>query len=308
VFSPHISLPSYAKVNLSLRILGKRPDGYHEIVTVLQSVSLHDQLHLSKRDDTEVVLTSDSRNVPTDETNLIVRAARILADRFELTIGATIHLQKRIPVRAGLGGGSANAAMALLGLSCLWQLDLDRGQLAKLGSELGADVPYFFFGGRAVATGIGTVVKPIDETASVPLLIVTPRAGISTPKAYQALKASALTSPESASILTSSLAEEFLTKPDQWPLHNDFEKVIFENEPETLRVQAALLEAGAQKTLLAGSGSSLFGIFGSVEDQQRAEGQIKAEAGWQVFSCRTISRDEYVRALDPCGTTLLRSS
>lgn len=308
MFKTEITLPCFAKVNLSLRVLGKRSDGYHEIVTVLQTVSLHDDLHLVKRDDEQVILSCDSPAVPTDETNLILRAARTLSSKYHLRSGADILLEKRIPIRGGLGGASANAAIALLGLARLWNVDLNLAQLIDIGSELGADVPFFFFGGRALATGIGTSLRTISDSAPVDLLIVTPKGGISTTEAYSALKAKALTSTDPASILTRSFFEEFLTDSHQWPLRNDFENVIFEKEPEILRVQKALLEAGAGNVLLAGSGSSVFGIFDGVEAQQRALGEIKAEAGWRIFPCRTLPRDEYVRALGPCGTSLLRSS
>lgn len=307
MFKAEITLPCFAKINLSLRVLGRRVDGYHEIVTLLQTVSLRDDLHLAAREDEQILLTCLAPAVPTDETNLILRAARKLSARYHVRRGAAIFLEKRIPVFGGLGGASANAAMTLLGLVRLWELDLSLAELIEIGSELGADVPFFFFGGRALATGTGTEIRPVADGAPLELLIVTPNRGVSTAAAYAALNASALTTPDPTSILTGSFVEEFLTDSDQWPLRNDFESVIFEKEPEVFRVQKALLRAGAERVLLAGSGSSVFGIFDCVEAQQRALGKIQAEAGWRTFSCRTLPRDEYVRALGPCAPLLLRS-
>ena len=307
MFTPEITLPSFAKVNLSLHILGKRPDGYHEVVTVLQSVSLHDQLHFLGRKDERLVLTCSSDEVPTDETNLVIRAARLLSGKYQLHRGANIHIEKRIPPGVGLGGASSNAAIALLALARLWNLDVNLLQLIEMGSELGSDVPFFFFGGRAAGTGTGTKVTSISDSPALDLLIVTPKAKVSTAEAYSALKDTALTTTNSVFILPSSHAEEFLRNSIQWPLHNDFESVIFEIEPEIERVQKALLGTGARDVLLAGSGSSVFGIFDSAEARQHALDEIKAEAGWRVFPCSTLSRREYVQALGSCGATLLRS-
>lgn len=307
MFTPEITLPSFAKVNLSLHILGKRPDGYHEVVTVLQSVSLHDELHILGREDERLVLSCSSVEVPTDETNLIIRAARLLSEKYHVRRGADIHVEKRIPPGGGLGGASSNAAIALLGLTRLWELELSLSQLIEMGSELGADVPFFFFGGRAAGTGTGTEVTPFPDSPTLDLLIVTPKGKVSTAEAYSALKATALTTANSVFILPNSHVEEFLTNSHQWPLHNDFESVIFEIEPEIERVQKALLGTGARGVLLAGSGSSVFGIFDGARAQQSAVGEIKAEAGWRIFPCRTLSRREYVQALGSCGAMLLRS-
>ncbi len=304
VSSPEFTLPSFAKINWSLRVLGKRPDGYHEVSTVLQTVSLHDDLHFVASDQARVTLNCDYPAVPTDETNLIVRAARLLIDRYQVSIGAIIHLDKRIPPRGGLGGASSNAAVTLLGLAQLWQLDLSLFELVTIASELGADVPFFLLGGRVLGTGIGTTLTQVSDGAQLSLITVTPNASVSTPDAYAALKASALTTPNSAPILTNSRAEPFSSESDQWPLHNDFEKVIFEIEPEIKRVQKALLDAGARGVLLAGSGSSVFGIFDSPEAQGRALAEMQTEVGWRTFPCNTLSRSEYLRAMGACGAPL----
>ena len=302
-----LTLFSYAKINWSLRVLGKRPDGYHEVRTLLQTVSLHDDLHFQSAGNNQIRLCCESPDVPADESNLVVKAARLLQRRHRPDSGATIRLEKRIPPKGGLGGGSSNAAMTLIALADLWNLNLSFVQLMELGSELGADVPFFFVGGRALASGTGTQIIPAPDCAKTNLIIVTPNASVSTSEAYKALNSPALTSGFEARILADSFTEAKLDRSDQWPLHNDFEEVIFEIEPEIKRVQESLLDAGAQGVLLAGSGSSVFGIFKNADIQHRALEVIQAEAGWRMFACDTLSRDEYLRSMGS-GGSVLRSS
>jgi 4-diphosphocytidyl-2-C-methyl-D-erythritol kinase len=295
-----LKLPSFAKINWTLRILGKRPDGYHEIATVLQSVSLCDELVFEIRDDNRVFLICDDPEIPVDETNLIVKAARALSKQH----GATVKLFKKIPAKGGLGGGSSNAAVTLLALNRLWRLELGAGDLRQIGGALGADVPFFISGGTAVARGIGTEIAEVSDFPKQHLIILTPNASVSTATAYAALNAPSLapnapslTTPESVSILSSSFTEPFSGDNSQWPLHNDFEGVIFETEPEIGRAKSALIDAGARAALLAGSGSSVFGIFSDEAARNQALRNVRCEAGWRVFACHTLSRSEYCQAI-----------
>ncbi len=305
------TFPSFAKINWNLRILGKRADGYHEIRTLLQTVSLHDNLSFTLQEDPEILLSCNDRQVPADESNLVHRAALALRNNFGIKSGVKIALQKRIPVQGGFGGGSSNAAVTLLALAHLWKLTVNVSELSEVAAGVGADVPFFFYGGCALATGIGTTLSPLPDQPAIPLLIVAPNAKVSTSEAYAALRLSALTTPASDSILAFSRGAGNSKDSDQWSvpseLANDFEQVIFDIEPEIARAKKALLQTGARAALLAGSGSSVFGIFDSREAQQRALQEIRVESGWRVFSCDTISREEYFRALGVCGTTLLRS-
>jgi 4-diphosphocytidyl-2-C-methyl-D-erythritol kinase len=287
-----LKLPSFAKINLTLRILGRRPDGYHEVVTILQSVSLCDELVFELRDDDRVLLTCDDPSIPVDDTNLIVKAAHALAAKR----GVDIRLTKKIPAKAGLGGGSSNAAVALLALNRLWRLNRER-DLRQIGAQLGADVPFFLTGGTAIGTGIGAQLETVRDVPKQWLIIVTPKASIATATAYAALNAPSLTSTNSVSILASSFTEPFSGDSSQWPLHNDFEGVIFEREPEIRRAKEALLEAGAQNALLAGSGSSVFGIFSDAAAREQALDNLRSRVGWRVFACHTLSRSEYLQAI-----------
>jgi 4-diphosphocytidyl-2-C-methyl-D-erythritol kinase len=296
-----IRLPSFAKINWSLQILGKRPDGYHEVRTTLQTVSLHDDLDFEQREAGGISLTCDDPEIPTGSENLIVRGAQTLKDRYSVGEGVRIHLEKRIPTRAGLGGASSNAAVSLLALRRLWNIQATAEELAEIASSLGADVPFFLLGGCVSATGTGTTVATLadDETAHV--IIIHPLASVSTADAYKALNSPALTSNNSIPILSSPPNEANSRESKPWGLReprNDFESVIFDMEPEIERAKTALLTAGAQGALLAGSGSSVFGIFANLEAQQRALNEIQLEAGWRVFDCVTVSRLEYVRAFN----------
>jgi 4-diphosphocytidyl-2-C-methyl-D-erythritol kinase len=276
----------------------------------MQTVSLCDDLQFEARSDNAVNLSSNDALVPTDESNLIIRAALALRDRFQISAGANIRLDKRIPIKAGLGGASSNAAVTLVSLARLWNLKAGMSELLELASQLGADVPFFLIGGQALATGTGTHLQAIPDNnrANTYLLIVKPNATVATIDAYRALKAVALTSISVDSILSSSRADADLRFADPWTLHNDFEDVIFESEPEIERVKNALDDVGATGSLLAGSGSSVFGIFENKLSQERAAKELQAEAGWRIFPATTISRREYCQALGPCGILLSRSA
>jgi 4-diphosphocytidyl-2-C-methyl-D-erythritol kinase len=311
VNQPSLTLPSFAKINWNLQILGKRADGYHEVRTVLQTIDLGDELHFEVSEDAEISLSCDHPEIPIDDRNLVVRAAVALRNRYKTNHGAHIRLDKKIPAKGGLGGGSSNAAVTLLALAHLWKLETNAPELSEIAATLGADVPFFLLGGRALATGTGTIVSALPDQPQRHLIVVTPNASVPTPKAYAALNSSALTTLKPPPILSSSLDDAGFVDSHLWTegedLNNDFESVIFDMEPEIRRAKEALLQAGASVALLAGSGSSVFGIFSDREAQQRVTSKILSEAGWRVFPCDTLSRTEYVRALSLCDVSFLRS-
>lgn len=297
---PSIRLPSFAKVNWSLRVLGKRADGYHEISTTLQTISIHDDLLFERDVGGDIFLSCDQPEIPLGADNLIIRAAQALKNHYSVDAGVRIRLHKRIPTKAGLGGGSSNAAVTLLALNKVWEIAASLAELEGLAGSLGADVPFFLHGGFALATGIGTEITTLPETDLTHLMVLHPRASVSTVEAYKALNSPALTSNNAIPILAGSpggadFSEVSLSRARE--LQNDFELTIFEMEPEIKRAKSALIMAGAQSALLAGSGSSVFGIFTDRETQQRALNEIQLETGWRVFDCVTVSRREYARAL-----------
>ena len=300
-----VTLPAFAKINLSLRVLAKRADGYHDLDTVFQTVSLHDILEASLSDDSHTVLSCNDHSLAANENNLVIRAAKALQDRFAIKRGARVRLQKRIPMQSGLGGGSSDAAMMLLMLTKLWELSCSRDELMTVGSRLGADIPFFFYGGTVRAKGIGEQIEALNDISQRFLLILKPNANISTADAYRALDERSLTSPNSKTILSTSQATADSDKIDLANLTNDFEAVVFDLEPEIRRAKSALLKAGADAALLAGSGSAVFGIFESENAQRRAIQAIELESGWRVFPCKTVARNQYEAAIGAAFSSLV---
>jgi len=294
-----LSLPSFAKINWSLRILGKRPDNSHEVRTTLQTISLHDRLTFELSGE-QVVLSCNEPEIPTDDRNLIVRAAHALQDRYSIAKGARIKLEKNIPAQAGLGGGSSNAAITLLALVHLWQIDASASDLIAVAGGIGADVPFFLFGGSMLATGTGTTLSPLPDCGVHSLIVIAPSVGVSTRDAYTSLRAAALTTGTSEFILSSSQKAGISGDLHPWlrdDFTNDFESAIFDIHSEIRRAKEVLLAAGASAALLTGSGSSVFGVFADHKSQQQALEKIECEPGWRIFPCVTVSRNEYRHAI-----------
>ena len=289
------SLPSFAKINWTLRVLGKREDGFHELCTIFQTVSLQDTLHFDMAG--EVKLTCDDASVPTDDRNLIIQAANALQAGLGLDRGATIHLEKRIPAPGGLGGGSSNAAVALIGLCKLWDLAPTVEQLARFAEQLGSDVPFFISGGTALGAGRGEIVEPIKEINEQYLLIVTPQINIPTAAVFGSLAAQALTKQGPDNNLTVCREDVESFDPRLSELKNDLEPAVFARFPEVERVKRTLLELGAVNAVMSGSGASVFGIFDKQETRQAAIEALATEQSWRKFAVSTVSRDEYSRAL-----------
>lgn len=285
------TLPSFAKINLNLRVLGKRPDGFHELFTVFQTVSLHDSLSFSENED--IRLTCDDTSIPTDQRNLVVKAANLLKERSGIRLGVLLHLKKRIPAPGGLGGGSSNAAIALIGLSKLWKLDLSADDLQTMACELGSDVPYFLTGGTAIGSGRGTQIEPIEDLQVPHLLIVTPNVRVSTPDAFKSLDAPNLTTSDAERILIVCRFEARKLDLLQSVLTNDMEPAVFAAYPEIERVKHTLLRLGAVGAMMSGSGASVFAVFDKEETRQTALKALGNEANWRKFAVTAVSRAEY---------------
>jgi 4-diphosphocytidyl-2-C-methyl-D-erythritol kinase len=288
-------LPSFAKINWFLRVLGKRGDGYHELCTVFQTVSLHDDVHFAEA--AEIIFTCDNPLIPCDETNLVVKAAKILRENFNVRKGARIHLTKRIPAPGGLGGGSSNAATTLIGLARLWEIEIAENELIEIGKSIGADVPFFFCGGTALGTGCGTEIVPRDDLTEKILLIVTPPVDVPTGEAFRRLNTLRLTNEMAKSILKICQMEAERLDLRHTQLINDFESSVFAAEPEIGRVKKTLLECGARQALLSGSGASVFAVFDNEETRQATIKATQVEKHWRMFAVTTISREEYRAAL-----------
>ena len=286
------TLPSFAKINLHLEVLGKRGDGFHDICTIFQTVSLHDTLTFEACE--EVRLSCDDPRIPTDNRNLIVKAATILKDRRHIDAGASIHLEKRIPSPGGLGGGSSNAAVALIGLVKLWNIEISLAELIDIASELGSDVPFFLHGGTAVGTGRGTEITPIDVSEEKILLIVTPDVEVSTKEAFAGLN---LTTDGAKSILNNCRFDGESLDLHHAALRNDFETTVFAAHPDLGIVKQTLLDLGAGQAMMCGSGASVFGIFDKEETRQATQKALEKNLNWRMFAVAAVSRSEYREAL-----------
>jgi len=225
------------------------------------------------------------------------RAARILLDRFAPGKGARIRLEKRIPAPGGLGGGSSNAAVALIGLSKLWKIDIKDKDLLEIATKIGSDVPFFLTGGTAIGTSRGEIIEPLDNVTEDYMLVVTPDVHVSTRDAFESLNAPTLTKEGRERILrVCRLEAESLDLPRS-VLINDFEASVFDAYPEIRRVKETLRELGPVNAGMSGSGASVFAIFDKTETRQAAIKALDHESTWRKFAVATISRKEYREAL-----------
>jgi 4-diphosphocytidyl-2-C-methyl-D-erythritol kinase len=246
-----------AKINLDLRVLEKRADGYHELRTIFQTISLADLLEIAFTPAGETVI--DLEDALAIQDNLVVRAARLTLEAMGIRGHVRVRLTKRIPMGAGLGGGSSDAAAVLLALPVLAGGVLDFATLAALGRELGSDVPFFLMGGRAVGIGRGTEIFPLPEGPASRGLLAVPAVHVSTAEAYRALSPSLTTELQQNKIF--SFQSQVWDVGTSVPAGNDFEPAVFKRHPELAAVKKRLLEAGASAALMTGSGSALFGLF-----------------------------------------------
>ena len=285
------TLPSFAKINLCLRVLGKRADGFHELFTVFQTVSLHDSISFEASN--RLTLSCNRKFIPTGGKNLIIRAAKLLQKLSGVKRGAKMHLVKRIPSPGGLGGGSSNAAAALIGLSRLWELKVPAEDLYKMAAELGSDVPFFLYGGTAIGSGRGSEIEQLEDIQREKLLIVTPNIQVSTPKAFAALGAQSLTTAEAERILIVCRFEAEKLDLRQGTLRNDIEAAVFAAYPEVERVKRTLLELGASNAMMSGSGAGVFAVFDKEETRQASLKALDKEVNWRKFAVAAVSRTEY---------------
>lgn len=297
-----VTVPSFAKLNLALRVLHKRPDGYHELRTVFQTISLKDTLGIefdfAKR--TQIDLNSSIEI----EDNLVARAAKAVLEFLNVRARVRFVLNKRIPLGAGLGGGSSNAAAVVIALAALAGKRAPLTDLVRLAESLGSDVPFFLYGGTALGCGRGTELYPLPEQPPRAAVVVGTGIHVSTADAYRALNRSvtdALTSPADSPML-----REFQTiawtldgsSLEQLPLTNDFEGAVFEMHRELAGVARNLRQLGAKPALMTGSGSAMFGLFDGMPAAKAAAARFPADSAWAVqFVPRRQYRNVWRRAL-----------
>ena len=271
---------AHAKINLGLHVLGKRSDGYHNIETVFRLINLYDELEMVQNDQ-GIHFSADRAELPSDGTNLCVRAAILLRELTGCHTGVEMTLTKRIPIGAGLGGGSSDAAAVLRGLTKLWSLDISAEELQTISGTLGSDVPFFFSGQTAYATGRGEVLQVMELLLPCSILVATPHIHVSTAWAYATVKLKPPQNRPNLKELLSSNAGNLATLRRE--LTNDFEETVFEKYPEIRKLKEALLSGGAEVALMSGSGSSVFGLFSAPE---RAR-ELAADLSSQYFTSIT---------------------
>ena len=303
--SGRIRLRSYAKVNLGLHILGKRPDGYHEIRTLFQAIELHDTLEIWTTERQGLEFESNLAGLNSRD-NLVVRAIEAVRRHAGVSRGLAARLEKRIPLGAGLGGGSSNAAVTVMGLARLFKMKMSNRDWFEIGGRLGSDVPFFFLGGRAVGIGRGSEVYPLEDAPPSHVLIVVPARPMATVEAFR--KASLrLTSQVNESKIP-VFCPAFLDALEAGDgLDNHFEQVVFEAQPDLKRLKERLLQCGSRRACLTGSGSALVGLF--EEKGALTQAQAALQAGdVRLIATRTLTRDQYQNSLvemSPTGNKIM---
>ena len=280
-----LHLESPAKVNLRLEILNKRKDGYHELRTVFQKISLHDTLHFSLKKEKGISIATDHPNLPVGKTNLVYQAAQSMLKASDYQGGVHIEIKKQIPLGAGLGGGSSNAATTLKALNQLLKRSLSKRKLMEMGLEIGADVPFFIWEGAAIGSGIGEKLKKVT-LPDLQYVLIYPNFEISTRWAYQNF------------VLTNQRIHfnlhKFLKTPEEISsiLFNHLEEVVSRKYPQIEVMKNSLLSRGALGALMTGSGPTVFGLFQDDKSATGAYEKIKkmvARRGWVVFKTYSIA-------------------
>lgn len=294
-----VSARAYGKINLDLRVLGTRPDGFHELRTVFQAISLYDAITCTPRPGPFAIECSTA-GVPLDRSNLLWRAAELLWRALRRTTplrDMLITLEKGIPLQTGLGGGSADGAAALAALARIWCPSMKTTQLTDLASALGADVPFFLSGGTALGLGRGDEIYPLADLPRHWIVLLIPGFGVSTKEAYGWYDAERDLSRGPA------LLREAQHVPGPWPsraaqMINDLEAPIARHHPEIDQMKAALRRAGALAAAMSGSGSTVFGLFQRRGDALTAVEKLSG-SGWRVLLTESLGRGEYARRVRP---------
>ena len=286
-------LKALAKINLGLDVLRRKEDGYHEVKMIMQTIHLHDQIHLKKIAENEIEIRTNLYYVPNNENNLAYKAAKILKDEFELPGGISIYLKKVIPVAAGMAGGSSDAAAVLFGMNKMYDLKLSMQELMDRGVKLGADVPYCIMRGTALAEGIGEKLTRLPEMPKCHILIAKPPVNVSTKFVYENLHANDL-KPEEHPNVNIQIQEGDLEKLAA-NMGNVLERVTVPEYPVINEIKQIMVEEGALGSMMSGSGPTVFGIFTNYVQAQEAYKKIRQSGlSKQIYLTKPYNqREEY---------------
>lgn len=284
-----LHLNAYAKINLALDVKAKREDGFHEVETVLHTLALHDSVTLREQGE-GIVIRTDSDAVPQDARNLVVRTAQMLRERFGVERGVEIEIQKRVPVAAGLGGASADAAVTLLGLAQMWKLRLDGRELLSLAASLGSDVPFFMEGGAAVARGRGERLQWLAPLPTTWVVLARPRAEVATAWAYDTLDLETITARPDIPGLVEAMRQEDISTVGRL-LGNVFEPLVTQTLPRVSELKQRLLAGEAYGVSLSGTGPVMFGLMANEAAARRVAEDLAADTGVEVLVTRTFAEE-----------------
>jgi len=274
-----------AKINLALDVLHKRPDGYHEVEMIMTTIDLADRVELTPTYDDKIHILSHNRYVPDDQRNLAYQAAQLLKSRFHVKKGVQITIEKTIPVAAGLAGGSSDAAATLRGLNKLWNLGLSLDELAVLGSEIGSDVSFCVYGGTALATGRGEMIRELPAPPTCWVILAKPFIGVSTADVYRRLDVDSVNHPDTQSMISAIVANDYQGVCRN--VGNVLEEVTLKLHPEVAQIKEQMKRFGADAVLMSGSGPT---VFGMVQHDSRMHRIYNGLRGFcdQVFAVRML--------------------
>lgn len=274
-----------AKINLSLDVLHKRPDGYHEVEMVMTTIDLADRIEMSLLDQDRIRINSQNRFVPDDQRNLAYQAARLLKEEFNVKQGVAIAIEKTIPVAAGLAGGSSDAAATLRGLNKLWGLGLSLDELATLGAKIGSDVSFCVYGGTALATGRGEIIKELPAPPTCWVVLAKPFIGVSTAEVYRRLNIAGVNHPNTKEMIQAIEEKNFRSVCEN--VGNVLEEVTLDLHPEVALIKDQMKRFGADAVLMSGSGPTVFSL---VEHDSRMHRVYNGLRGFcdQVFAVRML--------------------
>jgi 4-diphosphocytidyl-2-C-methyl-D-erythritol kinase len=290
----NVFVPAYAKINLTLAALGKRVDGYHDLSSVMQTISLHDTLRLTPNRSGQVSARSDNAELNTPD-NLALRAALALREAAgDESFGAEIELLKSIPSPGGLGGGSSDAASVLLALNALWDVRLPHERLTELAATLGSDVPYFLSGGTALIAGRGERVAELPDAQPLWLVLARPPVALSTAAVYRTLSPSEYASADDSRAIAQAIKQGAPLPLDR--LSNSLEAPVLRDYPEIAATRDALLASGAPLVRMSGSGPTLYAPFGALDDASRVYAKARSQ-GLECWLCHFVSRSTYESTL-----------
>ena len=282
-----IRLKARAKINLGLDVLGKREDGYHEVRMVMQTLYLYDNVTLQKKSAPGIEIDSNLFYLPNDEDNIAWKAAKLLIDEFDIKDGIRIHLDKHIPVAAGMAGGSSNAAAVLYGMNQMFRLGLSQKELMERGVKLGADVPYCIMRGTALAEGIGEQLTALPPMVKCPILIAKPQISVSTKFVYENLKLDENTVHPDIDRLVEDIRRKDLAAITS-DMGNVLESVTIPNYPVIAEIKEHMMEHGAAGAMMSGSGPTVFGLFDDKE---------KAVAAYEAMQASGLAKQVYLTSI-----------